>query len=993
MDRVSKTFPAAAWPLNRREAGVEHIALISTYLGVIGCAFPTLQPSKQGRLLESDIHWHPASIRPDMRTHNILSEPRIPVMLRPPTRIPGFMQPCKDLSYQEMVCQLRNMHADLDIPHDLIAGLFRDAMDDASRDVMSFTKGNTVTCCRPALNEKSIPHTLPPGAKAGMSPKEIITAARGKQEVGLNFAGSGYSDRDVVENVLGWSARREWTVYAGGECNNELWSLPLPSTEDMGSVFPSLRPRAGVDPTQSGVEAEPSIEFSTPIRQILASDAHPGFACVRTDSMVSIISVTQCHRGVEWTPYIQANIVGEPYAYDSGDNLTCHASWSQWNISELALASGSGAIRLWDCNVGSITTIQDKDFLSSRYDIQWNCCEYWGSPRHILCANNDIIYQLDARTKCKNTTIMSLAQSSFAFDSEAFTAISTSALHPLHAVAASTHAIRVFDQRYLKQPVVAWEHGFPKADSPTFLQTTLLPNYTQGRAACIFAASEESSRICGFVYGQGANDEPYTSLDQLALRSTTAASMTCEHIQDTLAIDPYENQDTVLGHTHITDYPTARLAGVSFRFLPYETAETTDSGLMHKAMDAVCVCVDELGAVTGNHIVIGTGHSNSTSSGVPESTYGEVLGSAIWRNAHGVGNATIDGMNTLFQSDKSRIRKKEDMWEELHKRAEISKFVDMTKVYNALLDDLDKRSGRGLNKVQQPLSTQQMQQELERGLNNVSTRDTSAYQVIGAISSGLSHDGRSLLANQSSQFVDKSWLRRQLLCMRDSSGQQELEEPSTPEVLNTIGSDATNIAAKHDVPESATARALEGLFSCNSSQQSALTCAALCRAAEDVELATIRLRRLPSKEPRHADSTGTLAMNCSMAGPEALRTELGSRTDGLSDAAQLLDRLWAGDSTTADDLAAHHHSTTEGNTRLPRAPGKRARASQISAAQTQPLPQKPGAVVDISTAPPATPDMFTLASTQQSGLSARPHAHLHSASSQKKKKKARKQGF
>ncbi|KAJ2613116.1 hypothetical protein H4S08_002373 [Coemansia sp. RSA 1365] len=992
MGRVSKRFPATAWPLNRHEAGVEHIALVSTYLGVVGCAFPTLHPSRQGRLLESDIHWHPASMRPDMRTHNILSEPQIPVMLRPPTRIPGFMQPCKDLSYQEMVCQLRNMHADLDIPHDLIAGLFRDALDDASRDAMSYTKGNTVACCRPALNEKSIPHTLPPGAKAGMSPKEIIAAARGKQEVGLNFGGSGYSDNDDFQDALGWSACREWTVYAGGECNNELWSLPLPSTEDMGIAFPSLRPRADVDAAPSGVEAGPSMEFSTPIRQILASDSHPGFVCVRTDSMVGIISVAQCHRGVEWAPYIQADVVGEPYAYDSGDNWTCHASWCQWNISELALASGSGAIRLWDCNVGSVTTLQDKNLPSSRYDIQWNCCEYWGSPRHILCANNDIIYQLDARTKCKNTTIMSLAQSSYAFNSEAFTAISTSALHPLHAVAASTHAIRVFDQRYLKQPVVAWEHGFPQSDSPTFLQTTLLPNYAQGRAACIFAASEESSRICGYVYGQGASDEPYTSLDQLALRSTTPASMACENIQDMLAIDPYGNQDTVLGHTHITDYPTARLAGVLFRFLPSGTAETTDPGSVHGAMDAVCVCVDELGAVTGNHIVVGTGHSATTSSGVPDSTYGEVLGSVVWRNAYEVDNATIDGMNTLFQSGKSRAHKKENMWAELHKRSELCKFVDMSKVYNILLNNLDKRAGTELDKVQ-PSPTQQMLQQLEQGLNNVSTRDTSAYQVLSAISPKTFHDGRSLSVKQPLQSVDNSWLRRQLLCMQDNSGQQELEEPSTPEVAHTPGSDTTNIATKHDVPEGATARALKGLFPCNSSKQSARMCAALYCAAEDVELATIRLHRLPSKEQKQNDSTGTLAMNCSMAGPEALCAELDGRANGLSDAAQLLDRLWASDSAAGDDFAVHHHPATESNSRPSRTPGKRARASQISAVQTQPPSQAPGAVVDISTAPPATPDMFTLASTQQSGLSARPHAHLHLASSQKKRKKARKQGF
>ncbi|KAJ2078728.1 hypothetical protein H4R24_004281 [Coemansia sp. RSA 988] len=995
MSPISKAFPAAAWPLNRREAGVEHVALAPTYLGIAGCAFPILDPPKQGKLLGLDIQWHPASMRSDTRTQNTLYEPQSPVMLRPPTRIPGFMQPSKNLLYQEMVYHFRSMHADLDISHEIIAGEFRDAKDDASRDIMAFTKGNTVACCRPALSEELIPHTLPPNAKAGILPKELISAARWQHDVGLHFCDMDYGDGDDVLEARKWSSHREWAMYAGGECNNELWSLPLPSLGDTAYGFPSLQSRAGADRSQSDVEIGPSIEFSTPIRQIIACDAHPGFVCVRTDSMVGIISVAQCHRGAEWTPYIRANVVGEPYAYDSGDNWTCHAAWNQWNISELALASGTGAIRLWDCNVGSETTLIDNKCPSPHNDVQWNSCEYWGSPRHILCGDNDTLYYLDARTKLKNTTIMSLSQTPFAYKGETFTAVSTSALHPLHAVAASSHAIRVFDQRYLKQPVVAWEHGFPRSDPPIFLQTTLLPNYTKGRAACIFAATEESSRVFGYVYGQTTNDQPYTSLNQMALRPITDVSMACENIQDTLAIDSYDNQDTILRNTHITEYPTARLAGVSFRFLPSETAGAENPDCIHSAMDAVCVCVNELGAVIGNHIVVGTGDSTSTPFSVPDSTYGKVLGSAVWRNARGMGNATIDGMNMLFQSNESRIHKREEMWTELGKRSEICKFVDMTKVYKDLLYSLDKRDNKGSDIIHPP-SPQQLGEELVQQLNNVSTRETSAYQVLSAASSEHLRSGGGFSIERSLQLVDDAWLRRQLLSLRDSSGEQEIQETPVPGSTHTNGFDTTDVARRHSVPKNATARALESLFPHNNPQQSIHSCDALHRAAEDVELASMRLRRLPPNEAEQIEGAGELNMSCSMAGPEALCTELESCTTGLSDVALLLDRLWAGDSAATDDLAARQHPTAENNARPLRTPVKRTSASQIPAARTQPLSpqtQSPGAVMDVLTAPPATSDMFTFAATQQSDLTARPRAHQHSTNGQTKKKKARKQGF
>ncbi|KAJ2356721.1 hypothetical protein H4S01_006643, partial [Coemansia sp. RSA 2610] len=356
--------------------------------------------------------------------------------------------------------------------------------------------------------------------------------------------------------------------------------------------------------------------------------------------MVCTVSLTQSHSGPNWVPQLEACIDGSPYTYDAGDRWTCHASWNPWCSSEYALASGTGCIRLWDCATDRGTVLKAAN-PSIDYDIQWNSCEYWSCPRQLLCASPTELTVLDARATAVRTTLMSLKESPFAYRGEAFTAICPSALHPLHAVAASTHAIRVFDQRYPKQPIIAWEHGWVPFDPPVYLESTRLSDYTQGSAAGIFAATERSARVYSYIYGQGANDQPYTSLSQHLLRPTTSAANVFETIQVPLAIDPHDTLDYTSGHTYIADYPTGRLAGFSTRLVASRTGTETKRDQVLANGSAVCICLDSFGAVTGHRFVVApdSDTSNETTSG--ESACPANL--ALWKNAREIDGAILDG--------------------------------------------------------------------------------------------------------------------------------------------------------------------------------------------------------------------------------------------------------------------------------------------------------------------------------------------------------------
>ncbi|KAJ2354990.1 hypothetical protein GGF43_002949 [Coemansia sp. RSA 2618] len=262
-----------------------------------------------------------------------------------------------------MVAQFRKAHSDVDIPHELIAEAFSEAAADTVWDERAPIKGNNVACCRPALDEEDL--------RAHCTDYEQAAMFLHKQEVKPLL-------QSVDGSEFGWSSRREWAIYAGGECNSELWALPLPSAEDAALRDCGFWPREPADmpiPT-SDADVRLSLEFTTPIRQIISHDSHPGRACVRTDSMVTLVDLIQRHSGSSRIPHVDANIAGSPYTYDTGDRWTCHASWNARNASEIALASGTGCVRLWDYATSRDTLLRGAD-TDMQYDIQWNCCDIY----------------------------------------------------------------------------------------------------------------------------------------------------------------------------------------------------------------------------------------------------------------------------------------------------------------------------------------------------------------------------------------------------------------------------------------------------------------------------------------------------------------------------------------------------------------------------------------------------------------------------------------
>ncbi|KAJ1734261.1 TATA box-binding protein-associated factor RNA polymerase I subunit C [Coemansia biformis] len=728
MGSTSKAFPAAVWPLNRSEAGIGCAALVPAGLAGSVALIPALSTPGDRRADAASVHWHPASFQHGLRTHGLLSEPRPPVTLRPPTRTPGFLKQAECPPYYRMVYNFRRAHGDLDIPHELLATAFQEAEADGGWDNIPSMKGGVVAVCRPALGDRWPPNPPPNAGETGGSAEDNLRGLRFKRDIKPALATRARAEGDDGDSEAAsepgvWSSRREWAMYASGECGNELWALPLPLPDDGAHAFPSLRRCGSAIPDATAAEVAPSIEFTTPIRQVAAHSSHPGAVCVRTDSMVAIVGLSQCHRGPNWTPYVSADVVGHPYSYDSGDRWTCHASWSPWRATEIALASGTGSVRLWDCAAGREVLLKDAEQAGS-YDIQWNCCEFWNSPRHLLCANPDALYFLDARAGRTQTAIMSLPESPFALSGEAFTAICPSALHPLHAVAASTHAIRVFDQRYPKQPVMAWEHGSTPADPPIYLQSSRLPNYADGHAACILAATEKSSRIYCYVYGQGGSDQPYTSLDQSVLRPAAHASTVYETIQDALAIDPQRSEDMTSAYTHIAEYPTARLAGFSLSFMA--PVDGTDAGVAgtRAPADSVCVSVDELGAVVGHHVVVAPSASTGNGFKAPASAHSGLLYSGVWNAAREVDGTIIDGMNLVLRERRSTDGTREATWAELRKRSEAYIRTDMSQAYRGLLEHV----ARAPPEIGYPPLSAAEGEALRRRIPSITSRDTSAYE-------------------------------------------------------------------------------------------------------------------------------------------------------------------------------------------------------------------------------------------------------------------------
>ncbi|KAJ2559461.1 hypothetical protein EV175_000325 [Coemansia sp. RSA 1933] len=660
---VYGAFPSIAWPLNRTETGISHTGLDALNLGVLGGMLPTIDEDS----MDTQVAWLPLS-KPANRSqpHGILCELREPLVLRPPTRIPGFLKRSKALSQKDMVQQMQIICHDMDIPPAVVVDALEEASVDAMRESTSPFTGNAVGYCRPVLDYSA---TTWSGSLSKRNKFYRRSTMRHKMDVKPDLLGMGPGDDS--NHGYRWSSSCEWALYPGGECSSELWAMP------QRVDFTALQAQSEDEPTSEGQDAQPAMEFTTAIRQISVREAHPGFACVRTDSMAALIQVTQVCDATALNSHVAAELVGDPYSYDRGDQWTTYVSWSPWNISELALASGTGAVRLWDCSAGKQTELKTSDDMGA-YGLQWNCCEYWNSPRHLLCANPDRAYYLDCRAgRSSLTSLLSPEKSEFAFDSERITAALPSALHPMHAVVASTHALRVFDQRYPEKPVVVWSLPHMQNDPPVYLHSTPLSSYEDGKAAMIFATSKESSQTFSFVYGQHEPGSPYVSLEQGMLKSATAVSTIRETIQDSLAIDPQENKDIVSAFAFSSDYPTAPLIGFAVCPAAHAKPQAEAKGSKPVYAGMACISVDELGKVVGHRLSV-------------VSTTDRVLSSAIVRNKRQAGitisdNALIDSMGVVLQTKTSRATYMEDAWAGIRKRALAYQRVDMQDTYRYLV--------------------------------------------------------------------------------------------------------------------------------------------------------------------------------------------------------------------------------------------------------------------------------------------------------------------
>ncbi|KAJ2622759.1 TATA box-binding protein-associated factor RNA polymerase I subunit C [Coemansia sp. RSA 1358] len=762
-------------------------------------------------------------MHPERRLLGIIREPHAPVALRPPTRIPGFLKRSGALTHQEMLRQLKITHRELDIPPEVIIDACQDSVADKACELASPSKGNVVACCRPVLDDEGL---LPIYSIDIEKDTNRLKHLRYKQNVKPDLLTYNYMSTKQNDDYL-WSSSRKWALYPGGECSNELWTLPLPMECDKRAFF-------------SGEEARPAIEFTTAIRQIVTCDTHPGFACIRTDSLVGMIKVTEHYKAATSVPFVGAEAVGEPYTLDSGDQWTNHVSWNPWNISELALASGTGSIKLWNCSSQVQKDIKQSDDMEE-YGAQWNCCEYWNSPRHLLCANPDILYLLDTRMGLSSqTTLLSLLDSKFALKNEKFTALSLSALHPMHAVVASTHALRVFDQRYPGKPVIAWSNQHMQTDPPVYLQSFLLPSFEHGQAAAILAASKESARIFSFVYGQRARDGPYISVEQGMLKSATTASTIRETIQDLLAIDAQEEKDMTSAHTFIRDYTTAPLVGMAISLGAQTTACAKDDlETKPQLSDTMCIALDELGMVVGHHIVVTPSANTKIHAQVAQT----------WSDFTVSDGAIIDGMGLVFQTKSSRDNSKERLWAEIRKRAFAYERVNMNDTYKYLTIGTPTK-GKGFKPLNNNAAAVVTATESSQGTASMIQwgADTdgykSAFEISNAILSNSSTEKPTVSAQLRSWSAEGIELRDALLLLHDKEFQGTLCQANSSDFVKSM----LRIAKKHQECGTSSAttatlksvvQALAKLFNKTSALPGQRKPEAIMRAAEDVVLSGI----------------------------------------------------------------------------------------------------------------------------------------------------------
>ncbi|KAJ2025060.1 hypothetical protein IWW57_003516 [Coemansia sp. S610] len=972
------SFPTVTWPVHRSEAAVDYAATEALDLGVFGHMLPSIGSERRPEDSQELVSWKAASAQPQLETHSILTETGPPVVLRPSTRTAKFLEFSNpDGGVQRMCSAFGLTHRDIDIPDSILRDALTEAMDESDWNHIASMKGNVVASCRPVLNRV-----------------DVVQCANEQGVPGLEWLQKACNKRDVRpvtapsnEREYRWSSHRMWALYPGGDCNSELWALPLPTTDDRHGEFPSLRYRARANDLSRRVEVKPSIEFARTIRQVITREAHPGFACVRTDNMVSLLSLAQRHLPPDWVPEVEVSVAGLPYLYDRGDKWTCHASWSPWTMSELALASGTGSVRLWDSDAGRATELKGSD-ISDRCDNQWNCCEYWNSPRSLLCANPDTLYMLDSRSGTSRTDIMSLVDSPFAATDELFTAICPSPLHPMQAIAASTHYIRVYDQRNLSQPVVAWRHNLSTYDPPIYLQACAIPQYEDGVAAVVLAASEKSSRVASYVYGQHASDHPYVSIEQTMLKSSTKSASVGEAIQDMLAIDMKETPDMTMGYTYISSHLSSRLSGLSLQLLPPSksgaNADADELKAAPKSTDAVCITVDEAGALVGRRLLLipRARRQIGSKAGKLRSAFNPAFKAPLWTGARVSLGAVVDGMGLVLFDKVSNDQRKERFWTELRKRGVAYTRKDMRAAYRYLLGTEGAapvgRAANGLDASSSDLWSDYFASELEKVAEAKSTASVTGFEFVNLAFNALTNAPNLTMKDElPSWSACGEGVRDALLSVPDGEiDNEEVSDSVSSAVVNSL----RNLQIKDSrsspqiVDSSSTYRGLERIFGATQSSSDAHTQAALARAAKDLALVNLRL----GSGAESSEQPSRQAIACRGLPELDIQPKLEALAEQWSVPAKQLGNIWTMGSQPKPKQSLPG-SSQAGSSQLARSlkrrPGQSQAISQIAPlAHTQPQPIM---------------DAFAMAS--QSLTQAR--RSQPSSSRSQAKKKIRKAGF
>ncbi|KAJ1663836.1 TATA box-binding protein-associated factor RNA polymerase I subunit C [Coemansia sp. RSA 1813] len=1014
-------FPSIAWPLNRKETGISHVGLDVLKPGVLG----GMLPRAGGGSTDPQVSWLPLSKPADRQTRGIVREAYGLVVVRPPTRIPGFLKRPKAPSQQEMLRQMQIVNRELDIPPEIIVDALQEASVDTTCESASPFTGNVVACCRPVVDCSAVLQSRNLSKKA-LSYRLAVLRNKVDVKPGLSTGKANANESHGYR----WSSRRKWALYAGGECNSELWAMPLLAESNKQYALDEL------GPTGDRADAKPAIEFTTAIRQVSARDSHPGFACVRTDSMVALIQAMEVSNAAARNLRIRAELVGDPYSYDGGDQWTTHVSWSPWNVSELALASGTGAVRLWDCSLGRQTELKTSDDMGL-HGLQWNCCEYWNSPRHLLCANPDRAYYLDSRAgKSSLEPLLSLKQSEFAFGSESLTAVLPSELHPMHAVVASTHALRIFDQRYPGKPILTWSVPQVQSDPPVYLHSALLPNYEDGKAAAIFATARGSSQTYSFVYGQRDQDSPYVSLEQGMLKSAASTATIRETIQDSLAIDPQEHKDMVAAHTFSNIYPTAPLAGFAPSLVPPETTQKgSRSASKASFAEVVCIAVDELGKVVGHRLSIAPSANAASAS--------SIAANRRWTDFSVNDGVLVDGMGIVLQSKESRRQYQENAWAEIRKRALAYQRVDMQNAYRYLADGEAVQS-EASKLTNGAASLDGLASALAHALPVVASSRKTAFDLVSEMLAGLPAPGASTqLPSWSSASTS---LRSGLLQLKDRGLEDDLARKDPASLARAILDTNKN----HREPKGSgkmlacVSPAWKVLTTRFSAKQKASNDEryerVVMRAAEDLVLSRISIdaASLPEQPQGAIDTTGfvaarqkrsrespTIRPECAAAAKNRARLDLETKVAALSGAAGTLRDAWDGGSPSAGDIPGRPAPTRPESTwsvRSQRGKQKQPLARSgvysggISTAleantlqntlqntQTEPIVSSsisrnigflsadaaPSPLPYVST---PTPAVFSQASSQRRKTFAQ-HQQRSAAPGQRKKKKVRKTGF